>query len=212
MAQQASFKEKTVLCFGDSLTAGYCDMGTKFVPYGDFLKEDLGCNVIVNGASGKCASDLLEQVNETNLCDVTMGAYDGLNFLLEQNNFDVAVILLGTNDLGYDEMPKAILNSISSLHSICHKRNIKTICVSIPESGFTTSVSSAKQRREDANKLLRKWAEDNDLVTYMECPVPFGKGEKEDGWDKDGLHMNAIGYRKLASGIQPVVANILAAV
>lgn len=52
-----------ILCFGDSLTAGYSNYGMQFTPYGDHLKDQLKAawpntyvNITVNGKSGDLVS------------------------------------------------------------------------------------------------------------------------------------------------------------
>ncbi len=59
-----------------------------------------------------------------------------LNFYLDEDNYDVVIIIIGSNDLGHGVSNYDIINNIISLHQIAWNRNIKTIVVGLLDKKF----------------------------------------------------------------------------
>ena len=100
-----------VLCFGDSLTAGYTKYGYEHHPYADNLRADLryllstkDVNVEVEGLSGDLVqgrtAQFLRRIKAK--CPVD-----------EPRQYDWIIIMGGTNDLGWGHEPYQIYQGLS---------------------------------------------------------------------------------------------------
>merc|ERR1712137_485229 len=126
-------------CYGDSLTAGFCDFGCHFEPYGKTLADHLPfCAVTVCGLSGWTAKEMIAEKNSSNCCDVAGNVGNGLSLILAEKSLpELALILVGTNDLGFamcqtDLTAERILNRVKYLHSLCHRRGVATVAFTPP--------------------------------------------------------------------------------
>ena len=152
--------DRVVLCFGDSLTAGYIITSPhtgEYHPYRDRLQASLrrgrrgdgdggddgvgdGVNVIAVGASGVTAQELATPGNldGTENVDVCRKVYAGLRASLRditrRGDTCIGVIIMGgTNDLA-DRGATAteVFTSILALHRVCYDFGIPTISLSVP--------------------------------------------------------------------------------
>ena len=94
---------KRVLCYGDSLTAGFCCGGYKFVPYANFLKDKLQAlggtsNVEIDhyGFSGWTTKQLLDNAHKDNLTDFVGKSGPGIAVALSQSHYDLVILMAGT--------------------------------------------------------------------------------------------------------------------
>merc|ERR1712070_1319949 len=94
----------------------------------------------------------------------------GLQALLESHEpFDLALIMLGTNDLAVKGMTaKKVVNNIQILHRVCHMKSIPTVALSIPDNECVPdNVKELRKRGHDRgyrNKYHNLWCEANDLL------------------------------------------------
>ena len=93
---------KRILCYGDSLTAGFCCGGFKFAPYPVFLKEKLdtlnsSCLFEVNhfGFCGWTTKQLLDNAHNKNLKDFVGMSGPGLAIALKEKHYDLLVLMAG---------------------------------------------------------------------------------------------------------------------
>jgi lysophospholipase L1-like esterase len=169
-----SFK---ILCFGDSLTAGYMSMGTKYHPYSLKLQELLNkrypnkYEVITLGYPGATVVNDFEKRFE---------------YYLNHTYPLVAVIILGgTNDLSYNIPPEKIALTLFKLYSMVEDNGIKIFGITIPES----KGDFKKRDRLYLNNLL--------LLSYrtiIDLDIPYS--DTSGYWD-DNLHFSAHGYNKM---------------
>ena len=108
-------KRLRILCFGDSLTAGYTSMGTEHYPYAVHLRTGLqqmlntpDIDVEIAGLSGdQVQGQYLKRIRAActgNTC----------------SNYDWIIIMGGTNDLGWGQKPEAIYAGLGTLSPFCH--------------------------------------------------------------------------------------------
>merc|ERR1719327_192047 len=94
-----------VLCYGDSLTAGFYAGGRKFSPYGAALEEamtaqGLDAEVQIMGLSGHQGSQMVAELEApVTAADITGRRGKGLGHILdEEGPFDLVILMAGTND------------------------------------------------------------------------------------------------------------------
>eukprot|EP00929_Paragymnodinium_shiwhaense_P084002 TRINITY_DN4489_c0_g3_i1.p2 TRINITY_DN4489_c0_g3~~TRINITY_DN4489_c0_g3_i1.p2 ORF type:complete len:380 (+),score=62.92 TRINITY_DN4489_c0_g3_i1:98-1237(+) len=202
---------KRVLCYGDSLTAGFCSNGSLFEPYGRAMAESLGeagvsTEVFVCGLSGGFASEFVAKKNGS-LTDVVGGQGKGLaRILSEDGPFDLVIIMAGTNDLGRNDAPHEILRSVKQLHKECHQRNIPTVAVAPPPAPVRTPMQEAI--RVQLATLISQWAasETEGHVVYQD-PAAFVPATPNFGWiwEADRLHFTPAGSRSLGDKMAKLV-------
>lgn len=127
---------RKILCYGDSLTAGFFAGGLKFDPYGRSMSEVLAsagidAQVSVCGHSGCTTREMLEAA-ESDLADVVGCTGNGLCKILAEQDFDLVIIMSGTNDMGKGTHSDAIVEDLSQLHAICHRQGVPTLALAPP--------------------------------------------------------------------------------
>lgn len=109
-----------ILCFGDSLTAGYTHYGLEHYPYSDYLEKTLQkflpstkINIDNAGLSGDRVKAGLF------LCRI-----EGKCAKAAAKPYDWVIVLGGTNDLGWGEAPEEIYEALSMLFLISYIRRL----------------------------------------------------------------------------------------
>jgi lysophospholipase L1-like esterase len=202
-----------VLCYGDSLTAGWCKAGAFFCPYGQILAEELGnAEVLVCGLSGRTAEEMLEVRHSASATDAANVGHTGkglARMLQDAGRQDVALILAGTNDLGhagFDPNLSAakILDRVKQLHGICHAAGVRTVAL-IPPCPMREPFRS--MQRELAS-LMKIWAASEPEVLAhfdVEEVVPRAAAHL---WD-DEIHMSREGQVELGKFLGQALAGLL---
>ena len=191
-----------VLCYGDSLTAGTSPPLDALYPYAAVLENAIGSSVLVRhrGIPGATAAMLLQCVDDEQR---------GLRSLLRKSSPSLAIILVGTNDLGYHS-ESAIVHAIRSLHEHSHALSVPTLAVGIPPSAYQAMHSEAAELANQVNRELRAWCEgcEGGLCAYVDHPISSWSSE-DDRWAPDGLHFSPAGYAAVGEGLAGVVAERL---
>ncbi len=206
-----------IVCFGDSLTLGYQsptprDPFAESIPYGHYLQEWLGKRgrVMVKGVCGETTQDMRVRFHQDVLAHVPQ----------------IVIILGGTNDLGCGMRPEAILENLRFLYGQAQAQHILPVAVTVPSlrveygqdhdgpggSAITAFMQEAIDLRLAINQDIIKlgqvcrfpvvdwFAETGDPKTY----------ELISAYSNDGLHLNTIGYKKLAEMIwEQVLAGLV---
>ncbi|EKD19074.1 GDSL-like Lipase/Acylhydrolase [Drepanopeziza brunnea f. sp. 'multigermtubi' MB_m1] len=182
-----------VLCFGNSITAGYTQGGRGFHPYAIALQEALeqawpswNISTDVQGLPG-------DQVISP------PGAFlPRMDTLYEEvhpvHPYDWVIILGGTNDLNQNRVSREIFPALEKVWDIPLSGNTKVLALTITDCGFCAPQIGA--RRADLNRRILKHEADNfytyDLfraISFWDMP----EKRRRDIWD-DGLHFTAEGY------------------
>lgn len=186
-----------ILAFGDSLTEGWYSFGTKFHPYTcklqsllESLSTSKSFNIVNKGVSG-------ETTDQMNARLPLVVGRDG--------PFDLAIILGGTNDLGFsfEKDGEPLFQRLRSLHEIALKHCPLSVAVTIPESGFDERFVVLKEKRSRVNSLLQNYVQDHGdkmLLSDLSAKLPHSSLSEEDRrrfWDDD-LHFSPAGYDRMA--------------
>jgi len=202
------------LCYGDSVTAGFCDGGRFFQPYGKVLAEVLAnggvpCEATVYGLSGLTAMELASKTSAVAIQDLQGKRSKGLTHALaEDGPFDLAFILAGTNDIGLGMPPQAVVQHLSKLHAACHERGVATVAIAPP----TQLAGPARAARDHVARLLASWAHaTSNVIAYFDSEelLPHGRNGF---WEPDEIHLSAAGSIELGRKLAPRVAPLLAQV
>ena len=163
---------------------------------------------------GWTATTLNEYINDSNV---------GLQPVLDQiRTLSLVIILAGTNDIGtytstsigedfdVDEAVSPVLRLHQAcLDSVddCGDQTLQTIALGIPTSAWQEVNSDAARLCIEMNERLRKFADANERVTYVDFPFSFQRGSPN--WSPDGLHFSPDGYQLLGQSLSTVVKGIL---
>jgi acyl-CoA thioesterase I len=197
-----------IICFGDSLTAGYQSPSSEpgesgdmpcETPYGIFLQDRLGsrASVRVNGICGEVTREMVRRF--------------GTDVLQHEPAY--VVILGGTNDLGWQTAPAEIMRNLLKMYEQAQAAGIQPVAVTVPsirpvelegagEGGVEerTWLGVHIGRRQDLNRLIMEYCQGKqvpcvDLFAATTEPHTMRLASR---YSNDGLHLTTEGYRRLA--------------
>jgi len=196
-----------ILCYGDSLTAGFYSGGTAFSPYGRALQEALKslgfqCEVRINGLSGHRADQMLAELDTPVCRDMCGKPGKGLAHILDNDgDFDLVIIMAGTNDFTTKGNLAPIKQSVCQLHEACHARGVPTMMLAAP--------CNTRNLQVGLSQLLRAWADNQDDVLAFIDPEEVLPRRSATHWERDLIHFSPSGSRALGLYLAPVVSKIL---
>ena len=200
-----------IVCFGDSLTAGFQSptadnpQGAE-TPYGRFLQELIGpsMRVSVSGICGELTGEMVVRFRSA--------------VLAPQPTY--AVILGGTNDLGWNAVPEAIMRNLLKMYELATAAGIKPVPVPVPSirvdvAGGGPDVESwigqHLARRAELNDLIQEYAIAKGLlwIDLFTATAESTTRQLAAQYSNDGLHLTTAGYRMLAQLLyDQVFANV----
>ncbi|CAJ1351479.1 unnamed protein product [Effrenium voratum] len=197
-----------ILCYGDSLTAGFFAGGMKFEPYGRTMSEVLSaggypCEVSVCGHSGCTTRDMLD-ARQTELADVVGCKGNGLSRILDAKPYDLVIIMSGTNDMGRGTCSSTIVEDLSHLHAVCHDRGVPTMVLAPPPAPAYGQMQEVQ--RQYLCQQLRHFASCSTSVCAFLDPADLVSTANGQLWEGDGLHFAPNGSQALGLGLAPLVA------
>jgi len=186
-----------IIAFGNSLTVGL-QIGFnginpfKITPYTEFLEKivssyliskevNLKVKIINIGVSGEHTDDMLLRIDRD---------------VINQKPHYV-IIIGGTNDIGWYKKPNYIFQNLKKMYEKTKINNIEPVACTIPSIlGFDEFISPRielnEQIRNEANRM-RLW-----LVDLFSSTAEPNTNRLLDKYSSDGLHLNTVGYKKLA--------------
>ncbi|MCJ1409628.1 hypothetical protein MMC19_003709 [Ptychographa xylographoides] len=191
-----------VLCFGDSLTAGYSTWGSRFHPYAAHLKSTLqgtfpstSIEIVVEGLSG--AQVRAQYTGRLNRACRDAG----------EEPYDWVVVLGGTNDLGRGGKPEEIFEGL--VWSIALETGANVLALTVTEAAVRDG--SLMRRRDALNALIAEHEADRFYCMDLCYAVPYFAMEEEtrDTIWSDGLHLTAEGYNMMGDAIGAYMAELL---
>ena len=214
-------RRRAVLCYGDSLTAGFRCGGDddKFHPYSVELKRRLA------SLKGRLRGATVQTVGLCGCCAAEQARSGGLRALLQAAKDKAAagrgalpavvVLLMGTNDLrGYPPAdPQDVAAALNELVGAAAAFGARPVLLTVPampkpEGGDGAAAAALRARREALNALLlqlRRGAAAGDgaaggggdgccCVVDAAAALPPSEAAL---WDADGLHLSKKGYNVL---------------
>ncbi|HKO30526.1 MAG TPA: GDSL-type esterase/lipase family protein [Nitrospiraceae bacterium] len=189
-----------IVCFGDSLTAGFQSPTAENpqgieTPYGQFLQELTGPAVCVS-VSGVCG-ELTAEMTMRFRSDV----------LAHQPTH--VVILGGTNDLGWNAVPADIMRNLLKMFELALAAGITPVPVTVPSIRVGDDLRSDEghqwfaghlDRRRQLNELILRYAESKRLAAFdlFAATVEPATQQLAAQYSNDGLHLTTAGYRLIA--------------
>lgn len=207
-----------ILCFGDSLTAGFCFGGSKFFPYSSQL-QSLG-KVCTNGMSGWTTKQMVDNCHKSTCADFLQTQGKGLAVLLKDRKYDWVFILGGTNDLGMGVDNDDVFSNLCRLVEICVNAKVKHVGVlTVPACGAEFKMPALQSKRAALNAAIGDLpsryaavAGKTKVVGIDICELlPNGKKDSFDDeavaalWDTDRLHFSEAGSAKLGDFLRQFI-------
>ena len=186
-AQEA---QKTILCFGNSITAGYgLDPDLAYPAVLEKMLNDSGYNyrVINAGLSGETSA----------------GGLTRIDWIL-QNKITVFILELGAND-GLRGLP--LIQTKSNLQSIIRKVLKKYPEAQIVIAGMMVPPNMGKDYATEFSYVFNELATENDALL-----IPFlldGVGGNSELNLPDGIHPNVEGHKIVAENVFEVLKDVL---
>ncbi len=190
----------TIVCFGDSLTAGYqspaadCP-GGRDTPYGEFLQHRLGAaaQVLVSGICGEVTGEMVLRFRRD---------------VLDRRPAFV-VLLGGTNDLGWHAAPADIMRNLLNMYEQALGAGIRPIAVTVPSIRMGTVHAGGPDfewlhqhvvRRQGLNALIVDYCARRDVpcVDLFSATIEPETMQLAATYSNDGLHLTTDGYALLA--------------
>lgn len=205
---------RNILCYGDSLSAGYYRHGTEFHPYGNTIAARSGLYVRTVGMSGWTSSQMVDAAEKAGVNDLIHSPGDGLVVLLKQRKWDLVCLMAGTNDLGYGMSTGDIVENMEILIQHCLRSNpfLKVALLTVPQTGAETKHEMTRKRRAAVdNGLVRLANKYNNRVflidTSIALPNPGSDLDSADRelWDEDMLHFSPRGSERLGEYVYTVL-------
>ncbi len=189
-----------ILCFGDSLTAGYQTPSSenptgRQTPYGRFLEQLLGgcARIAVSGICGEVTGEMVLRFRSDVL----------------QQRPDYVVILGGTNDLGWNASPHEIIRNLVKMYELARGSGIVPVPVTVPSLRVPDGAGHDEAaawlgdhiaRRQTLNGLIQDYARPKQLryVDLFSATTESDSLQLCPEYSNDGLHLTTEGYRRFA--------------
>ncbi len=183
-------KQKTILCFGNSITAGYGldpDLAYPNVLEQILNEDGYDYKVMNAGLSGETSA----------------GGLTRIDWVL-QNKIDVFILELGAND-GLRGLP--LIQTKSNLQSIIQKVKKKYPEAQIVIAGMMVPPNMGKDYATEFSYVFNELATENDAIL-----IPFlldGVGGKPELNLPDGIHPNIEGHKIVAQNVYNALKEML---
>eukprot|EP00405_Crypthecodinium_cohnii_P009874 CAMPEP_0206427142 /NCGR_PEP_ID=MMETSP0324_2-20121206/4844_1 /ASSEMBLY_ACC=CAM_ASM_000836 /TAXON_ID=2866 /ORGANISM="Crypthecodinium cohnii, Strain Seligo" /LENGTH=400 /DNA_ID=CAMNT_0053892325 /DNA_START=192 /DNA_END=1394 /DNA_ORIENTATION=- len=207
-------RKTRILCYGDSLTVGFCSGGRVLEPYGRAMSEQLiaaglEVDIEVCGLSGRTAQEMVTSM-QGSLIDVIGLQGKGLaRALAEDGPYDLVVIMAGTNDMAFGSGGDSLLSNLYQLHSICHSHGTPTVALAPPPApgkGREREIA----RFELAERLKGMASSMPGVAACMDTSELMPPADMT-LWDSDGLHFSPAGSCAFGRGLANVALNLVTA-
>ncbi len=195
-----------ILGFGDSLTAGT----PGYEPgYGGDVRSQYGFWLIESARNDGVTT--IQFHNQGVPGELARMMPRRLNRLLDVNDYDLVIIMAGTNDIGWGFEPTSVYNSLVQIWEESTSREITTLVCSIPPIGM--SVPHYQMMQQELNqKILHEGCHlphvlVADVFTALADDNSLLQRRYHSG---DGLHLSVEGYRTIGELLwKDVIRNLV---
>ncbi|KAK4140026.1 SGNH hydrolase-type esterase domain-containing protein [Dichotomopilus funicola] len=219
----ASPPELRVLCFGDSLTAGYASWGAIHHPYQEMLEQilsmaypDLKVETLEDGVPGA----MVKNGFQTRMNAHFAGPKDKKKRSADEEGsqdgqvFDWAIVLGGTNDLAVGFPVEDIFEALKEVWNVPLAHKCKVLALTVPETGSKGAIRERMDaRRNKLNDLIKGYKRENFHVFDLNAVLPYHALSEQDRtryWD-DLVHLTPDGYDWMGNKIGVALVSLLAA-
>jgi acyl-CoA thioesterase-1 len=187
-----------IITFGDSLTVGYqtpseANPGGEPTPYGRWVQEMIrpSAEVIVSGVNGELTGEMALRL--------------GRDVIAVQP--DVVVILGGSNDLGWNAEPAAIMRNLVTMYERCRAAGITSVAVTVPSIRGADALIPA---RLALNQFILDYgrARSQSVVDLFTATAEPDTRRLAQAYSNDGLHLTTEGYRVFAELVSRAIASL----
>lgn len=207
----AMSRSPLMICFGDSLTAGFQSPTREHptgrdTPYGQFLPLylDDAVEIRISGVCGELTGEMVARF--------------GRDVLDHQPKY--VPILGGTNDLGWNVSPQDILNNLIMMYEQVLGIGSLPIPVTVPSIRVEGAAESREAqawvaehlgRRSQLNQLIREYADSKRLacVDLFAATAEPESGQLAVHYSNDGIHLTTAGYRLFAERVALILKPLL---
>ena len=127
-----------------------------FTPYGEFLEEKSSGRVEVNiiGMSGWTSDDLLNSLDRPRTADICGRKSFGLRFQLHQKQYQLVMLMIGTNDIGTDVPVPHVFENICKLREVILQHSSKIVLFTVPSSRYFKEIA-------EINDMIRNFVQEH---------------------------------------------------
>lgn len=203
-----------ILCFGDSLTAGYTQDGLQYHPYLHVLRRQL------RDAFPGLEVDIEEDGMDGGLTQHFSGRLRTLyreRGTPQDTIFDWVIVLGGTNDLAINARPEAIFENLERTWAFAKMRKTKVLALTVPDLAILTRpggpVNRVNERRNELNNMILGYTSQNFYAFDFQKTFSYANMPADDRkrfWD-DAVHFSPAGYDRMGELVADSLINILKA-
>lgn len=160
-----------ILCFGDSLTSGYAQLGSITHPYSQRLATVLSASfpsLNIDAHTDGLPGDLVCTAGSRFLRRIEP------KFLTKGGGtpYDWTVVLGGTNDLAFQFTAEEIYKALRDVWDVALSKGGRVLACTVPEAGATGKIGErVKARRDELNDLILNHRQEN-LCVFLDY-YPF---------------------------------------
>ncbi|KAL9065545.1 MAG: hypothetical protein Q9161_008149 [Pseudevernia consocians] len=188
-------KSLRILCFGDSLTAGYTRYGWEFHPYADHLRAGLQLSLSTPDIEVDVAGLSGDQVQGSYLRRIKAKCAD------TETPYDWIIVMGGTNDLAWGRPPDTIYEGLKKVWKVALDTGANVLALNVLEAEGSEDAENSE--RNSLNNKIDNHQEDRyysfDLYSAIRY-TGIDKDLRKKLWD-DGLHLTSEGYKVMGDVI-----------
>ena len=196
----------TFVTLGDSLTVGFIPSRITTQPYSRFLQE-LTDDSLKQFEKEKNVK--VRFINRGVNGDLTRGMLVRFRKDVLQIHPHYVIILGGTNDLGWGFPVEEIILNLQRMYELALENKVKPIACTVPSIiGWDNGIPP----RVGLNHSIKQYCHERSIpladIFSQTCDLKTKRLRSE--YSSDGLHLNTLGYRKMAEAIfKDVVKGLL---